>query len=99
MAEVLWRDHVAAGQTEGGEKVKAEIVSTDAVVMISDPDGRKAMARVWEGLTEAGIPFTAYITNVQVHKNCDCTEFARALQENKPPAPDTQRAIDMRFVL
>jgi hypothetical protein len=79
--------------------VKATIVSTDAVVSISDPDGNRANARVWEGITEQGVPFTAYITCVQVHKNCECTEFDKALREHKVPSIATQRAIDARFIL
>ena len=79
--------------------MKATIVSTTAVVEISDPQGRRCLARAWEGVTENGAHFVAYITNVQVHKAEQHGEFERDLMDNKLPSPDAQRAIDLRFVL
>ncbi|AXK79975.1 hypothetical protein DW352_05245 [Pseudolabrys taiwanensis] len=81
--------------------MKATIQSTDRVVSISDPTCACAtlQARVWEGVTESGVPFVAYITIVQVHRKEDNTEFERELQEHKAPDASTLRAIDSRFVL
>ena len=79
--------------------MKATITSTDQIVEMKDLKGRPYMARVWEGLSEGGVPFTAYISVVQVHRNADNSVFGRELQEHKAPHADTQRAIDMRFVL
>lgn len=81
--------------------MKATITSTDQVVEI-DCIGdwpRRTQARVWEGVTEAGVPFTAYIPLVQVHKDADNSVFDRELREHKRPEPATQRAIDARFIL
>lgn len=79
--------------------MKATVESTDQVVTISDPQGKTAHARVWEGLTEGGQRFVAYITCVQVHKDEDPALFQRDLQEHKRPEPATERAIDLRFVI
>jgi hypothetical protein len=79
--------------------MKASIKSTDQVVTIRDPAGAKALARAWEGVTEDGIPFVAYITMVQVRSSERHEEFERDLQEHKPASAETLRAIDMRFIL
>lgn len=79
--------------------MKATITSTDAIVEIADPRGNRALARVWEGVSEDGVAFTAYLTSVQVLSKADNSEFEKALQKHKRPSPETQRAIDMRFVL
>lgn len=79
--------------------MKATIQSTTEIVETRDPQGRPALARVWEGITEAGVPFTAYITTVQVRTDADNTVFVRELQEHVAPSAETIRAIDLRFVL
>ena len=79
--------------------MKATITSTSAVVDMKDPKGREYTCRVWEGVTEAGVPFTAYVGTVQVARNADNSVFERELQEHTTVRPDTQRAIDMRFVI
>lgn len=77
--------------------MKATIQSTSAVV---DLDGSgKLKARVWEGITETGVKFTAYIPVVQVHKDADNSQFEAELREHKQPEPFTNRAIDMRMIL
>jgi hypothetical protein len=80
--------------------MKAHISSTDRIVDIKaiGHDGM-TKARVWEGLTDGGVKFTAYIPIVQVHKGDDNTQFARELSEHKPPEDWTLRAIDARMVL
>lgn len=77
--------------------MKATITSTDQIVPISK-DGR-VQARVWEGVTEGGVRFTAYIANIQVLTTDDNAEFERALREHKTPDVATQRAIDMRMII
>lgn len=79
--------------------MKATIQSTTSTVELLDCEGRPFMSRVWEGVTEAGIPFTAYIAIVQVRRDVDNTAFARELQENKSPSEETRRAISLRFVI
>lgn len=78
--------------------MKATITSTDQIVSI-DKRG-EVKARVWEGVTEGGIPFTAYVHMCQVRRNADNSEFERALAEtHKPADAETLRAIDVRFVI
>lgn len=91
--------------------MRASITSTDQIVGIeaveefpaetgrSPPPTCRVMARVWEGVTESGVRFTAYIPLVQVRTNDDNSQFERELSEHKRPDPDTQRAIDMRFII
>lgn len=79
--------------------MKATIESTDQVVKMKDSQGNPYLARVWEGVSEGGVGFTAFIPTVQVARDADNTVFERELSENKAPHADTQHAIDMRFVL
>lgn len=79
--------------------MKASIVSTDHIVSIQDTNGQTVNARVWEGVSETGVPFTAYIVTVQVERAADNSQFERELQEHKAPERATMRAIDARFIL
>jgi hypothetical protein len=80
--------------------MKATIESTDRIVEISDASGRRASARVWEGVTEAGIPFTAYITQVQVRAGGGReAEFNRDLARSGPPSAEAVKAVDRRYLV
>lgn len=80
--------------------MKATISSTDRLVEVSDPKGQRALARVWEGVSEGGIAFTAYITQVQVRIGQGReAEFNRDLVKSGPPSAETIKAIDLRFIL
>lgn len=80
--------------------MRANITSTDQIVDIAAVGhAGKTKARVWEGVTEQGVRFTAYIPLVQVHKNDDNSVFERELSEHKPPEDWTRRAIDARMVI
>lgn len=79
--------------------MKATIESTNAIVEMEDCTGRKFTARVWEGVTTAGVEFTAYIAIAQVRRADDNSEFARELTESPSPNISTVRAIDLRFVI
>lgn len=78
--------------------MKVTITSTNALVTI---DKAKAIqARVWEGVTERGVPFVAYITYLQVKGSDQQAEFQRELAEHSPaPEASTLKAIDMRMIL
>jgi len=78
--------------------MKATITSTSKVLEISDPAGRRAIARVWEGVTEGGVPFTAYITQTQV-RNGGEAEFERDLVRSPAPSPETMKAIELRYLV
>ena len=79
--------------------MKAEITSTERLVEMKDGDGRRATTRVWEGISENGVKFTAYVMMVQVATDADNTIFERELRQHVEPRADIKRAIDMRFVL
>lgn len=80
--------------------MKATISSTDRIIEISDPKGRRAEARVWEGVTEGGIAFTAYITQVQVRTGQGReAEFNRDLIRSDPPSAETRKAIEHRYIV
>lgn len=79
--------------------MKATITSTDRVVDIAGTADGVVQARVWEGVSDGGVPFTAYVTLVQVLRTEDNSEFERELHEHKAPEPATRRAIDARFIL
>jgi hypothetical protein len=92
-----WLEHVKQPEHT---PMKAKIESTDQIVDIQAV-GHPGMtkARVWEGVTEAGVQFTAYIPMVQVLKADDCQEFERDLVEHKRAQDWVRRAIDFRMVL
>ena len=80
--------------------MKASIESTARVVDVLDVKGRKAAARVWKGVTEAGIEFTAYIVSCQVRAGAHReAEFERELVRSGAPDAETLKAVDMRFVI
>jgi hypothetical protein len=79
--------------------MKATIESTTAVVEMQDQHGRPFAARVWQGATERGVEFTAYISIVQVRREDDTAQFDAELRESPAPGPTTQRAIDRRFII
>lgn len=80
--------------------MKANIVSTDQIVdvkAIGHPGQTKA--RIWEGVTDGGVKFTAYIPIVQVDSGEDNSQFERELSEHKPPESRTLRAISLRMII
>jgi hypothetical protein len=79
--------------------MRATIKSTSAITEMKDPKGRPYACRVWEGETEAGVKFTAYIGMVQVSSKDDNAEFEMDLAESTPPRADTIRVMDMRFFI
>lgn len=80
--------------------MKAKIESTDQIVTISAVGFTgQTKARVWEGVTENGVAFVAYIPLVQVHRSENNSQFERELSEHKQPKEETLYAIDARMVL
>lgn len=80
--------------------MNASITSTDQIVEIDAVGGSgRTMARVWEGVTERGVQFVAYIPLVQVRRTADNAQFEAELSEHKRPDTDTVRAIAARFIL
>lgn len=59
--------------------MKASIESTDIITTL---DG--VPARVWRGVTEAGVPFVAFIHRVSVEVDEDATEFEQLVAQAQP---------------
>jgi len=80
--------------------MKATISSTDKIVTIKAVGFEgQTKARGWEGITEGGVPFTAYIPVVQVARQADNSQFESELSEHVQPSSETLRAIDARMIL
>ena len=77
--------------------MKVELRSTDKVVQLV-VDGKAVPARIWEGVTESGIPCHAYITRIAVDRADDAMEFERDLKEHEPPSPAIAE-IPLRLIL
>lgn len=79
--------------------MKAQITSTDQIVEIDNVGGSgRTKARVWEGVSEGGVPFVAYIPLVQVKRDEDNRQFERELIEHAPASRATLEAIEARFL-
>lgn len=55
-------------------------------------------ARVWEGVTERGVPCHLFVTRIGVAKDQNAEEFERELEEQRPPSVEIQ-AIPLRMIL
>jgi hypothetical protein len=73
--------------------MKATLESTSKIVQVNG-----VPARIWEGKTESGIPFTAFVTRVMVSRNQDNSQFETELRETKAPSAESE-AIPLRMVL
>lgn len=85
--------------------MKANITSTEKLitVVIQHPQGppSEVPARVWEGVSKAGVPFHAYIIRVAVKEGrpaADYEQFEKELKEQKKPSADVA-AIPLRLIL
>lgn len=69
--------------------MKITIESTDSITHL---DG--VPVRVWNGITEQGVPCKVFVHRLAVHQDEDLAAFERELQEQLPPG----RVIDLRHV-
>jgi hypothetical protein len=83
--------------------MKITIESTTKIVQL-EAHGRTVPARIWEGMTENGIPVIAYITRIcpaipleELTAEQDA-QFQRDLTEQRAPTPAAQ-AIPLRLIL
>jgi hypothetical protein len=70
--------------------MKLTITSTDQVTRV---DG--VSVRLWEGVTENGIPCKVFIHRIAVHNEQDSSQFEKELEEHLPPG----RVVDLRSIL
>lgn len=81
--------------------MKATIESTEKIVQLKAPADAKPgylPARVWEGTTERGVRFHAYITRVAVAPDQDQSQFEDQLRECRAATPEIA-ALPGRLVL
>lgn len=74
--------------------MKVTMQSTDLIGEVAG-----VPARIWEGETEGGVPFIAFVTRVMVHKDHPQSEFEAELRESPPPSSATVHAIPLRMVI
>lgn len=77
--------------------MKVTLENTTKIVTVNI-DGHDVPARIWEGETENGVKCHAFITRIAVHKDDDCAEFEKELQECKGPSAEIDN-IPMRMIL
>lgn len=73
--------------------MKITLESTSTVVRVNGTE-----ARVWEGMTEGGVPVVAFIVRTAVDEDHDSAEFERELIE-KPPMRPAAEAWPLRMVI
>lgn len=79
--------------------MKITIENTSKIVELVGENGGKIPARIWEGVTDSGIPVHCFITRIAVDKAADTEQFDRELQEQKPPSPVIENAYPARLIL
>jgi hypothetical protein len=70
--------------------MKITMIATDQITRL---DG--VQVRVWEGVTERGIPCKVFVHRVAVRENQNTADFDRELKEQMPPG----RLVDFMKVL
>lgn len=82
--------------------MKISLESTTKIVhLAADRGGPSIEARVWEGVTETGIPVHCFITRLAAtipREDPRQSEFAAQLTECKAPTPDVE-AYPLRMIL
>jgi hypothetical protein len=73
--------------------------ATSKIVQLVTPEAPEGVpARIWEGMTAAGIACHAYITRIAVARDLDAAEFERELLEQRAPSA-AMTVIPTRLVL
>jgi len=74
--------------------MKLILEQTDRIVTVND-----VPARVWEGVTGAGVKVMALITRIAVHNTDDASELEAELLEQKPPSVRAEEAFPLRLII
>lgn len=79
--------------------MEIHLTSTTKVIQF-DVDGKLVPARVWEGVTEMGVPCYAMITRIACLEDDDRTEFESELESQQHDAPSVEAAaIPTRLII
>ena len=73
--------------------MKAILESTSKMVTMNG-----VPCRIWEGVSDGGVPFLAFITRVAVKLDADNSQFEKELKETKSPSAEAQ-AYPLRMIL
>ena len=71
--------------------MKATMTSTSRFVQLYPAE---IGARVWEGETDTGIRFTAYVAAINVNAGSDGAALSREIAASAPPSIETETAIE-----
>lgn len=73
--------------------MKAKIESTDKIVTV----GSALPARIWEGTTESGILFLAFITHLEPADPAQMAKFLAEMSDMKKPSPAAEKIPNPMF--
>lgn len=73
--------------------MKITVESTTKIVQVNG-----VHARIWEGLTETGIPIQCFMTRIAVSKEYNSEQFEKELNECKAPSAEIE-ALPLRMAL
>lgn len=77
--------------------MEVNLTSTSKIVTIVK-GGVEIPARVWEGVTAAGVKVQALITRIAAQQDQDLSQFEAELQEQAAPSAEVQ-AFPLRMIL
>jgi hypothetical protein len=75
--------------------MKITIESTSRIVELASAAGT-IPARIWEGVSEGGVPVICFVTRIAVPAGADNSQFERELIEHAAPSA-AARSFDLRF--
>ncbi len=74
--------------------MRVSLESTTKIVTINGVE-----ARIWEGITDSGIPVHAFISRIATRASYDQTKFKAELDECREPYDQAIKAYPARLVL
>lgn len=83
--------------------MKIVIERTDKIVtLVLGRGGSEVPARVWEGITDRGVPCLVYVTRVGVKEGLPASDyktFETELSKQNKPMSDEVRGIPLRLIV
>lgn len=77
--------------------MKIHVESTSRLVELV-MDGESMPARIWEGVTAAGVPVICWVTRIAVKRDRDVRQFEAELAEQRAPSSEAL-AFPLRMIL
>lgn len=66
--------------------MKVTIESTDRIVELATRGGAVMPARIWQGVSEAGVPVLVFVTRIAAERGHDLGEFGELTEHAAPTA-------------